>query len=82
MQWVSRTFNLSKDLLSNFFTTSISRRLRPDLSNASEYDKCGNIILKQRFCTRSISLESLLVKPGCHTEHAYSITDLIHCINT
>ena len=43
MQWVSRTYNLSKDLLSNFFTTSISRRLRPDLSNASEYDKCGKL---------------------------------------
>ena len=28
------------------------------------------IILKQRFCTRSISLESLLVNPGCHTGHA------------
>jgi len=49
MQWVSRTFNWSKDLLSNFFTTS--RRLRPDLSKASEYDNCGKIILKQRFCT-------------------------------
>jgi len=39
----------------------LSRRLRPDLSNASEYDNCGKLILKQRFCTRSISLESLIV---------------------
>jgi len=31
---------------------------------AWKYDNCGKIILKQRFCTRLIYLESLLVCSG------------------
>jgi len=30
--------------------------MKPDLSKASDYNNCGEIIFKQCFCTRSISL--------------------------
>jgi len=72
MQWMSRTFHLPKSTSSYFFTAGV----RPDFSKAAEYDKVGQIIFKQRFCTRSISLDSLLDNPGCQTAHAYSKTHL------
>jgi len=53
------------------------KRSRLDIHSASEYELEGYSNLKQRFCTRSISFESFLVRPGCQTGHAYSRTERV-----
>ena len=75
MQWMSRTFHLPESTPS-MYSRRVSKRTRPDFSKAAEYDNLGQIIFTQRFCTRWISLDSLLANPGCQTAHAYSETDL------
>ena len=58
---------------SEYFLCIISRRSskrsRLDIHNASEYEMEGYSNFKQRFCTRSMSFGSFLVRPGSQTGH-------------
>jgi len=58
------------------WNVSVSSRSRPERSRAHPWYR-PTIVLDIVFCTRSISFDNLVVKPGHQTGHEYSSTERI-----